>query len=175
MKEGTTLPWSIELYVDEENAEAIRAVSAPGTSPHVSLAVTASIDRVPLEAVLPDWATRQAPVPVTFDHWGLFLSESAVLFLAPREGAALAAVHRDFHRHASHLLVGEWDFYRPQRWVPHCTVADHAALTDLAAAVERARHLSLPMTALLSRMALVEVGHRRIEHWVVPLESSIDG
>lgn len=83
----------------------------------------------------------------------------------------LEAVQQEFHRKTHGLLGNEWEYYLPGHWVPHCTVADRVALADLGAAVGRARELVLPISGALSRMALVQFGHRRVEQWVVPLGS----
>lgn len=165
------MPWSIELYADETSAHSIRSAARQQVvTPHVSLAVAESVNQVPLEHFLYEWANRLPFIPVTFDHWGLFLAESAVLFLAPRDRARLDTIHQEFHRNAGQCLADEWEYYKPQQWVPHCTMVDHMALADLGMVAEQARQLSLPLTISLNRMALVEFGRRRVEHWVGPLK-----
>lgn len=174
-EEGVVVPWAFELYLDEGSAAIIRALGMqPRSSPHISLGVTESIQgRV--EDALCDWATRQQPIAVTLDHWGLFLSETAVLFLGVRERATLAEVYWDMHRVTEGLLGGEWTYYLPNHWVPHCTVAEDVALADLGAVAKCVQTLELPVHASLCRLAVVQFGGRRVERWTVPLGTGRSG
>ncbi len=169
------MPWAIELYLDDASANAIRRVRPLDLlHPHVSLSVAESID-ASVEAALSDWAERQQPIPVTLDHWGMFLSESAVLFLAPRDRTLLQAVHLDFHRATAGRLGREWAYYLPEQWVPHCTVADQLPIEDLGTVALQVRELALPVAGTLSRVALVQFGSGRVERWVGPLGAAGKG
>lgn len=139
------MPWALELYLDEQSTHAIQAaIPQDMPHPHLSLSVAESIDAGTVHEVMRRWSAGQHPISVVLDHWGMFVGESVVLFLAPRDRAALQAVHEDFHRAAQNVLGGEWSYYRPHHWVPHCTVADRVAWANLGAAASSLRGLRLP-------------------------------
>lgn len=154
------MAWAVELYLDEKSAEKVRRVSSPrlavGAHPHISLAVSTDIAQSFREA-LRQWAKTIAPLSVVLDHWGLFVSDNVVLFLAPRDRAELNAVHRDFYQSISHEMGQLWEHYTPDRWIPHCTVDDRVALDACYHQVAKLKGLMLPITATLDRVALIEI------------------
>lgn len=177
------MAWAFELYLDVRAAESVAAVSDPrlwgdparGSTghPHVSLGVAEGLAELQVVDLLHQWANDVDAIPVTFDHWGLFLSESAVLFLSPRDRGALYERQQRFFNAFGLLLDGYWDYYRPERWVPHCTVADSVPVNGLGLVTERARQLRLPFETSLDRLALVEFRpgrYERHERLVVGLE-----
>lgn len=153
------MAWAFELYLDQQASELVRAVSDHGTEPaqpHISLGVADAINESLVRDLLSRWVERERGVSVRFDHWGLFVGDTAVLFLAPSHRDLLDFLHRSFFEIIGSVASGYWEYYTPARWIPHCTVAERVPLDELRDATERARRLSLPLEAKLDRLALVE-------------------
>ena len=173
---------SVELTFDPKLTEAIRNVWHGLTLaniqyqrhpvqalPHLSLAIrdlSGDDPKPPFLAL----AKKLTQFPVRFDATGMFLSarglnypdDTVVLFLSPKPSAALAAL-LEAHRVASEDLhgwnEGRWSHYRPERWVPHCTLAEHLAKDDISAALNVVLDtLSGPVTGSVCGIRLINFG-----------------
>jgi len=128
------MAWAINLRSDDTSADSIRSLwrrfaaleKAPSMQnlnypPHLTLAV---YDQRPenlfevFDRVF-DGQTRQV---VTFNRLGVFRTATAlVVYAAPVESDWLQTLHRQLH----HMLGAQLcrPNYRPDRWVPHCSLA----------------------------------------------------
>jgi 2'-5' RNA ligase len=118
----------------------------------VSYAVLRTWDLVAVSAAVAGLGPV-APVELTFDGVGLFrrgrawlLAGASAEFLTQQERVVdvVTATGAELHKH-----------YRPGRWVPHCTVAPRAPLTQLPVLVS-AIYDVLPLEARLERIALID-------------------
>lgn len=147
---------AIELTFDPATEAAIlelrAAVHAVGVAasprlldarPHVSLCVIDVERTEPLERVVRGFAISAAPFEIAFDAVGSFAGSNNVLYLAPTPSLDLLRHHRaliDLLR-SSDVVGSMWDYYLPDRWVPHCTLeleADEALLPQAFGAVRAA-------------------------------------
>ena len=175
---------SVELTFDPKLTEAIRNVwngltlaniqyqhHAVQALPHLSLAIRdlSSDDPKPPFLAL---AKKLAQFPVRFDATGMFLSarglnypdDTVVLFLSPQPSAALLEAHRVASEHLHGWNDGRWSHYRPERWVPHCTLAEHLAKDDISAALSVVLdRLSGPVTGSVCGLRLVNFGAGELE------------
>lgn len=159
------MPFAVELGFDEALSNAITelmerletvgvglSLRSLGFTPHLSLATCQAIDEDESRKLLRELARQTSPFPIAFEAAGAFPPEGATLFLVPATNLDLIRLHRTFWE--SFVLQAEEpsDFYTPERWVPHCTVA-----RDVPPA-ERARALVAALAPLPLRGRITEVG-----------------
>ena len=110
-----------------------------------------------------------------FDATGMFLSargltypdDTVVLFLSPKPSAALLEAHRVASEDLHGWNEGRWSHYRPERWVPHCTLAEHLAKNDISAALNVVLdRLSGPVTGSVCGIRLINFGAGELEELI---------
>lgn len=159
------MPFAVELGFDEALAGEIVALQERlgtlgvglnlrglGFAPHLSLATCADVDEDESRKLLRELARDTSPFPVAFEAAGAFPPDGATIFLAPAPSLALLEVHRRFWGRFVAVATDPSDYYAPERWIPHCTVAREVP------PAERARALLATVAAVPLRGRVVEVG-----------------
>jgi 2'-5' RNA ligase len=162
--------FAIELYLDSPTADRIiqvwqeleqaglataQTAKRPYT-PHISLAVAPELDQDWFSRLVEDFAADYQPVPLLFTHLGIFRAERNVLFVAPQASEQLVRMHKAFFALVAGEQVDWWHYYRPDRWVPHCTLTTSDSFGGIARALLRCEALPFPFVAWAERVALVD-------------------
>ena len=165
------MPYAIELYFDDRTEALIKAIwekmAEKGVSdrqakrkarPHVALAVFEDGDPGELTFLLRSLAKEQAPVEARFEMLGTYCSADGVLFLVPVVSPRFFLLHSNTIRLISPLVEGLKETCRPQRFVPHCTVAHGLDKETLGRAVALFSNKALPIVGQFNRMGLFDLG-----------------
>ena len=137
--------------VEEQGVGSLRSHTHGRHVPHVSYAVLRQWDQAAVTDALAAVGGGD-PVEVSFDGVGLFrrgrtwlLAGVSADFVARQQRVveAVVATGADLHKH-----------YRPGVWLPHCSLAPRATLTQLPSVVSAVMDV-LPLQARLDRAALV--------------------
>lgn len=123
--------------------------------PHISLAVFADDDDTPLIPSLEAFAHATPPFPLILSALGAFPSAEGVLFLAPTPTEALLRHHRAFHSTLGAAAIGLNPYYRPDAWLPHCTLAAGLTPSQMALALEVCMRTFQPLEITCHQVALV--------------------
>lgn len=75
------------------------------------------------EEVLKELAARQSPFTVQISGFGIFPGEKPVLFLHLVKNRQLLELHEEVWKRLYPFAVGINEYYDPQQWVPHVTLA----------------------------------------------------
>ena len=67
---------------------------------------------------------------------GVFPTTEGVVFLAPTMTEHLRHIHTQFHRRLEQTGLRADRYYRPDLWVPHCTITTDITVQQMAKAVE---------------------------------------
>ena len=178
---------SVELIFDPELTETIRNVWNGLTFaniryqhhpvqalPHLSLAIrdlSGDDPKPPFLAL----AKRLIQFPIRFDATGMFLSarglnypdDTVVLFLSPKPSEALLQAHRVASEDLHGWNDGRWSHYRPERWVPHCTLAEHLVKGHISAALNVVLdRLSGPVSGSVCGLRLISFGAGELEELI---------
>jgi hypothetical protein len=132
--------------------------------PHVSLVVA---DELPPEPVAAALGALALPIPVMFQYVGQF--PGGVLWLGPAPTVDLLALHRATVDRLDAAGIPFWPSYRPDVWVPHCTLSMSARGEAVARAVRLCFDI-LPVPASLVSAAVVD--HARGLMRPLPVSSS---
>ena len=142
-KRPEPVPFAVSLLLDDASAGEVerlwsalaeadlsRSMLELGHPPHVTLGVYEHLDTPATIRAIEALLVRAVRLPVRFNDIGVFPGEPGVLYLGPASDE-LASIHRHLH-HA----VGDdaHPHYRPESWVPHCTLATGLSPTRLDAA-----------------------------------------
>lgn len=144
------------------DAGVSRSMLGPGIRPHLSLALGE-----PNEDAVAAIAAATAPFDLSLSHVGVF-ADTGVVFLGVTPTRALFDLQR---RVAGVTPVGDdplGAWYRPDRWVPHVTLAFGLARDGIGAALSvlAARPVKFPARA--EALAIVtgdESGWTGFRHW----------
>ncbi|MEX2208823.1 MAG: 2'-5' RNA ligase family protein [Myxococcota bacterium] len=160
---------AIELCLDEhadarirEIWERIERAGLPsrllelGHAPHVSLGVCADLDRPAFAAKLAEFAAREPKLHGTFVSLGTFSNRQGVVFLGLINTRELIDMHARFDALFATSARDPWEYYRPGRWVPHCTLTTALDPIQVAVALRVCAEVPLPIQATLESVAIVE-------------------
>lgn len=142
--------YAVELYFDPKGERRIRGVweklARRGISslkltirarPHLSLAVfKGSFDPKGFKSALQKFARAASPISINFAAIGTFPTIDGVVFVQPVVTSDLLEFHRRFHAMLTDTGAVSSEYYRPGRWVPHCTVAQGLARAEVTRAIE---------------------------------------
>jgi 2'-5' RNA ligase len=117
-------------------------------------------DDLPIDRAVPAldaFAATIGEAELLISSVGVFpdLISGSVAFLAPVVTPALLALHQGCLRALARLAASSWEQYRPERWVPHVTLAMGLREAQLAKAVACCAERWKPLSARLVGLKLV--------------------
>ena len=98
--------------------------------PHFSYHVAEGYDVDSLESILRRLASRCATFRVRTAGLGVFSGDDPVLYVAVVRSPALSALHQRLWRELAGASAGAVEYYHPDQWMPHITLADGDVLKD---------------------------------------------
>lgn len=157
---------AIELYLDVDTTRRVRrlwqALEEEGVPtlgslnqrhrPHVSLAAARLLAPEAVAAAL-DGLPLGRGLTLGLDFVGQFLGR--VLWLGVTPTRELLELHSRVHDRLAAHGVDVWEYYRPGRWVPHCTVSMRVPNPMVAPAVRRCLEF-LPIRATITGAAVTD-------------------
>ena len=98
--------------------------------PHFSYHVAEGYDMDLLESILPRLVSHSAAFRVRTAGLGVFSGDHPVLYVPVVRNPALSALHQRLWRELAGASAGTVEYYHPERWMPHITLADDDTLKD---------------------------------------------
>jgi 2'-5' RNA ligase len=120
--------------------------------PHLSLTSAERLDADSVVAAL-GGLDAAPPLTISLEYIGQFLGR--VLWLGPVPTAELLAHHAAVHERLTAAGIETSEFYRPGRWVPHCTLSMRVPLVRLSEAVRLCLDV-LPIHATITGAAVAD-------------------
>lgn len=127
--------YAIEMYFDKETEKKIMCLAQKiadaglstkfldwKTRPHVTLAVFNDVDESRCSELLAEFAGRHKAFPAFLDSVSMF-NDTKTIFLSPTMTRGMYDLQSELHRLMEEFDANGWEWYRPDGWVPHCTVA----------------------------------------------------
>jgi len=164
-----TTPFDVSvLRLDPKTDRCIRTVmqrictligipEPPNYLPHISLIPTTQEDRDGVIDRLVEQLEEQPVLNVVFSHVGLF--PSGVLFLGVTPSQALIELHQHVYQASRPGPNVPWiSLYKPDTWVPHCTLAMTMPNECLGPTFAEVSHLiSFPLIGQCTAIELLDV------------------
>jgi len=92
------------------------------TRPHLTLACFNDVDEVQCIEQLKTFAQNYKAMPAYIGSVGMF-NNTKTVFVSPVMNSGMYQFHRELHEHLKNFDSNGWEWYCPNRWVPHCTIA----------------------------------------------------
>ncbi|MEY8347094.1 2'-5' RNA ligase family protein [Bacillus cereus] len=90
---------------------------------HITLADYHTLDLKTYGEKLEEFTENIECFPVEFSSVGTFPTNGTI-FLAPTVTRGLLELHQSFHNHFADFHDQPHSYYVPEKWVPHCTIAN---------------------------------------------------
>ncbi|KAL3629249.1 hypothetical protein CASFOL_026471 [Castilleja foliolosa] len=161
--------YSIELYFDPAlenqvlkawNILARRQISTQlieiESRPHLTLVSSPFVDITKLETILRNFAVKQEPLPLSFSSIGTFSNDNNVLFLGPTPSLSLLQFQSQLCDAMKKEGIEIGEEYRPDKWIPYCSVAEDVPKARLVDAFNVLHGLKVPINGYAMEISLVE-------------------
>ena len=129
------MKYAIELYFDKETEYQLFRLAQRvaeeklstkflewKTRPHLTLACFNDIDEEKCIRLLKEFAHAHNRMPAYIGSVGMF-SDTKTIFVSPIMTSGMYQFQRELHESLSGFDTKGWEWYCPDRWVPHCTIA----------------------------------------------------
>ena len=129
------MTYAIEMYFDKETENKIMNLAQKvadaklstkflewKTRPHITMAVFNDVDENKCIDLLKDFVKDVKSIPAFLDSVAMF-NDTKTVFLNPTMTKNMYQLHSDLHEKLKEFDTQGWEWYLPDSWVPHCTVA----------------------------------------------------
>ncbi len=129
------MQYAIELYYDKETEKKLfdlaRRIADEKistkflewkTRPHLTLACFNDVDEARCIEQLRDFARSHKVMPAYIGSVGMF-NDTKTIFVSPVMNSDMYQLQRELHECLKDFDTKGWEWYVPNRWVPHCTIA----------------------------------------------------
>lgn len=129
------MQYAVELYFDPQTEQKLMALSRRiaeenistkflewKTRPHLTLACFSDVDEKECAQRLEAFAEGHTAMPAWLGSVGMF-TDSKTIFAAPIMTSVMYQFQRELHECMQGFDTKGWEWYLPQRWAPHCTLA----------------------------------------------------
>ena len=129
------MQYAIELYFDPETEKQLWAIAQKvaqagistrflewKTRPHLTLACFSDVDEAVCAERLKAFAQAHSPMPAWMGSVGMF-TDSRTVFASPVMTSAMYRFQHELHACMQGFDTKGWEWYLPERWAPHCTLA----------------------------------------------------
>ncbi|MCM1216182.1 MAG: 2'-5' RNA ligase family protein [Lachnospiraceae bacterium] len=179
------MQYAIELYFDNETEQKLcdlaKKVAAEKistkflewkTRPHLTLACFTDVEERKCMERLGAFAKKHKVMPAYIGSIGMF-NDSRTIFVSPVMNSGMYQFHRELHETLDCFDTKGWEWYCPDRWVPHCTIALTGEDTDDAffKASDLLLHEFRKMSGKFVSIGLVKVTFPVEEVFTIDLET----
>lgn len=129
------MQYAIELFYDTETEKKLLALSKKVADakistkflewkarPHLTLACLNDVDERQCIKQLKEFAQDRKTMPAYIGSVGMFC-DTGTIFVSPVMNRAMYQFQRELHECLKDFDRKGWEWYTPERWVPHCTIA----------------------------------------------------
>lgn len=129
------MQYAIELYYDKKTEEQLfnlaKCVADAGlstkfmewkTRPHLTLACFNDVDEGKCIELLKSFAQIHKKMPAHIASVGMF-NDTKTIFASPMMNESMYQFQRELHERMKDFDTKGWEWYCPDRWMPHCTLA----------------------------------------------------
>lgn len=129
------MQYAIELYYDEKIEKKLMNLAQKiadekistkflewKTRPHLTLACFNDVNEAVCMQKLKEYADSHKVMPAYIGSLGMF-NDTKTIFVSPVMNQGMFQFQRELHESLTDFDVSGWEWYCPDRWVPHCTIA----------------------------------------------------
>ncbi|MGO0832778.1 2'-5' RNA ligase family protein [Clostridioides difficile] len=129
------MQYAIELYYDKKTEKQLFDLSKKiadekistkylewKTRPHLTLACFNDVDEACCIEKLKGFAQNHKVIPAYIGSVGMF-NDTKMVFVSPIMNSSMYQFQRELYEVLQDFDSNGWEWYHPNRWVPHCTIA----------------------------------------------------
>ena len=118
-----------------DNGISSYAYEIQNRKPHITLADYSDLEEANYKELFEQYYESAPKMCLTFSMFGTFI-KSGVLFLSPNPTKELIELHLNHHNHFKQYSNLSNSMYYPERWIPHCTIANRLSSQKLLEALQ---------------------------------------
>ena len=80
------------------------------------------VDETKCINIINDFASKHKVLPAYIGSVGMF-NDTKTIFVSPVMNRSMYELQSELHDHMKDFDTSGWEWYCPNRWVPHCTIA----------------------------------------------------
>ncbi|PFK31640.1 hypothetical protein COI93_20635 [Bacillus cereus] len=126
--------------------------------PHITLADYDTLDLKTYGEKLEKFTENIECFPVEFSSVGTFPTNGTI-FLAPTITRGLLELHQSFHNHFKDFHNQPHSYYVPEKWVPHCTIANRLEQEPFVRVIEIVYKNFSVQKATIESLKLIRVNY----------------
>lgn len=92
------------------------------TRPHLTLACFNDVNETLCVEKLKSFTQNHKVMPAHIGSIGMF-NDTKTIFVSPIMNSSMYQLQRELHEHLKEFDTKGWEWYCPDRWVPHCGIA----------------------------------------------------
>lgn len=154
-EEGSVQP-IIRIWKALKKEGITQSLYPNGILPHLTLGIFDSLDCEACQKDIKTLTKESAITSIITDHFGIFPNPSPIIFAALAANYALIDLQKQTHHILENHVTGSWEIYKPENWVPHCTLASNISGSDLLKALEICMQLKLPIELETTQIGIVD-------------------
>lgn len=161
------MSYSTELYFDQDSENKIKEYLNIikregienlfynlGALPHISLAVyNDNINHLELIKNLEKFQLNK--VNISFKNIGYFCSNENAIFLCPKINYELLDLHKRYHEEFREYIKNEWEYYLPENWIPHCSIAFEVSNEDFIKTIRILKNDFEPIDVTIEKIGFI--------------------
>ncbi|WEG10900.1 2'-5' RNA ligase family protein [Pullulanibacillus sp. KACC 23026] len=127
--------------------------------PHLTLASYSDIDGAAFMDKMKRVYENKKALPITFSTIGSFIG-SGTLFYSPTHTSDLMDFHCQHHRQFEDFASDADSLYSPDKWIPHCTIANRLSPDKLMEAFHFCSNKRESFSGQLKEVALIDTSQK---------------
>ncbi|WP_045520794.1 2'-5' RNA ligase family protein [Neobacillus niacini] len=135
------------------------AYEVENRKPHITLASYNSINIAEYVQQMDVFYKDKLTIDITFNSIGSFMN-SGTLFFSPTVTKDLFDLHFNHHKEFEQFNDDPNSLYLPDRWIPHCTIANRLSLEELSEAFNYCSKRNKTLFAQIKELALIDVSDK---------------
>lgn len=165
--------YGVVLYFDSETEKIIKTLwkelSDSGISnyayeienrkPHITLADYSDLKESEYKELFDCYYQSVPRMYLSYSTLGTFINSGA-LFLSPNPTKKLIDFHSNYHNHFKKYSAFSNLMYHPERWIPHCTIANHLDDQKLLEALQFSTKRLESIQAEVQGISLIKIIHQ---------------
>lgn len=140
----------------ESNGISYYAREVEDRVPHITLASYKEVSLTHFIHEMETFYRNKGKIQVDFQTVGSFIN-TPTLFYAPTVTKELIELHSSHHRHFDSFNNDEESLYLPDKWVPHCTLANRLSKEELQEAYSYCLKISEKLEGEINRIGLIRI------------------
>lgn len=138
--------------------------------PHLTLADYSELEEPQYKELFDRYYESASRMSLTFNMIGTFINSGA-LFLSPNPTRELIELHFKHHTHFKEYSQFSNSMYSPERWIPHCTIANRLSNQQLLEALQYSTNRLEMIEAEVQEISFVKIRNQNNKKVVETIHS----